>query len=100
MRTRLFNSAPLFSFSLAVTKTAFAFLWRTGENEYRQNDDLFQPVDHIIRNVQRGTADGAGGQRDALIGDLVTPMSSVSKLGSAIFMGIPPFSSLAKIIIS
>ena len=26
----------LFSFSTAVTKTGFAFLWRTGENEYRQ----------------------------------------------------------------
>lgn len=53
--------------------------------------DLFQPVDHIIRNVQRGTADGAGGQRDALIGDLVTPIVQCQQIGLGNLHGNTPF---------
>ena len=35
---------------------------------------MFQLFDRIIGNIQHRAADGAGGQRDALIGDLVPPI--------------------------
>ena len=60
--------------------------------------DLLQFFDYVVRNIQRGTTDGAGGKRDALIGHLIPPIVQGQQAVLCNYHTIAPF--VTKIIIS
>ena len=64
--------------------------------------DLLQFFDYVVRNIQRGTTDGAGGKRDALIGHLIPPIVQGQQAVLCNYHTIAPFVTkiVTKIIIS